>query len=353
MFNEDREFIDVSKMSLEKWLNLFSREDRDEILFNGVRFPTDILRDEYLTSIQSRTEEEVKSLLYEFLVPTDDLGNEEWIRQGFKGIIELHLLTSELSNERIIEMQNDKTLIWSYSNCPDLSPEQIRQRERDTAIDKLNWVCRSQIMSRIMDNQGAEGNLWILDLLPSKPKMAIDAIDAYMTAHFEFLSDNRIWGLGDSMAIIRAKFLGAVHPSSVLDSLDPYRFEELIANLYSKMKFAVELTPRTHDGGRDIIANKDIVGEKQRLLIQCKRSKNTVGVETIRALLGVVSHERATKGVLVTNHKFSSDAKKLAASNSRIELISQMELQSLLNHYFGASWSSSVDYYASFRARNF
>jgi hypothetical protein len=47
----------------------------------------------------------------------------------------------------------------------------------------------------------------------------------------------------------------AMHPE-IMHELEPRQFEELIAELFSRMGYVVELTNRTRDGGKDICALK-------------------------------------------------------------------------------------------------
>src|SRR5258708_40197380 len=56
-----------------------------------------------------------------------------------------------------------------------------------------------------------------------------------------------------------------------LISLTPRQFEELIAEIWSRFGYEVELTARTRDGGRDIIAIRRSVEASYRHLIECKR----------------------------------------------------------------------------------
>ena len=101
----------------------------------------------------------------------------------------------------------------------------------------------------------------------------------------------------------------ARHPE-MLRSLDPRRFEELIAELFARQGFDITLTPRTRDGGKDIYAIKNDEVGKSLYLIECKRyaATNKVGVETVRALYGVASAESATKGIIATTSSFTKGA---------------------------------------------
>ncbi len=98
------------------------------------------------------------------------------------------------------------------------------------------------------------------------------------------------------------------HPDE-LRSIDRRLFEEMIAYLFRRFGYVVELTQRTRDGGRDVIAVRtQIVSVKY--LIECKRPDpgGYVGVRPVRELYGVLKDEGATKGLLVTTARFSPDA---------------------------------------------
>ncbi len=101
----------------------------------------------------------------------------------------------------------------------------------------------------------------------------------------------------------------ARHPKLLYD-LDPRRFEELVAELLRAQGFEPTLTPRTRDGGRDILAARsDRLGDLL-YLVECKRyaPDKKVGVERVRAIYGVTQAERATKGLIVTTSSFAKDA---------------------------------------------
>jgi len=101
----------------------------------------------------------------------------------------------------------------------------------------------------------------------------------------------------------------AKHPELLYD-LHPWRFEELVAELLRAQGFEPTLTPRTRDGGRDILAARSDALGSLLYLVECKRygPKNKVGVEVVRAIHGVTNSERATKGVIVTTSFFTKNA---------------------------------------------
>jgi restriction system protein len=92
-----------------------------------------------------------------------------------------------------------------------------------------------------------------------------------------------------------------------LFEFDPRKFEEFIAASYDREGWSVELTPRSADGGRDVIATRTDVGSL-RVYDEVKRygPGRQVTAETVRALSGVVNgHQNVSKGVLTTTAEFA------------------------------------------------
>lgn len=94
-----------------------------------------------------------------------------------------------------------------------------------------------------------------------------------------------------------------------LYELDPSVFEELIAHIFYDFGFKVELTARTRDGGKDIIAICDSP-TKKKYLIECKRysERNKVGIDIVQRLHGVVAGDGSTLGIVATTSTFTKDA---------------------------------------------
>lgn len=95
----------------------------------------------------------------------------------------------------------------------------------------------------------------------------------------------------------------------VFKQIDPRGFEELVAYLFGEFGYEVELTQRTRDGGRDIVAVKK-AEVSARYLIECKHppSGATIGIRPVRELYAVKVDEGATKAILATTSHFSRDA---------------------------------------------
>lgn len=91
-------------------------------------------------------------------------------------------------------------------------------------------------------------------------------------------------------------------------------FEKMIAKLFSKMGYSVDLTKQTRDGGKDIyIAKKTEIGAFL-FLVECKKyaPDNPVGIDIIRNLYGVMNMEekKPTGGIIATTSFFTKDAQQ-------------------------------------------
>ena len=110
------------------------------------------------------------------------------------------------------------------------------------------------------------------------------------------------------------------------------------------MNYTVSVTKSSYDEGIDVNAEKNELGQKEKIVIQCKRyTSQTIGVGDIRNLLGVVIDKKATKGILITTSKFSSESRKFEKNNPSIELIDLSDLMKLLNSYLGTYWTEKLD----------
>jgi restriction endonuclease Mrr len=107
-------------------------------------------------------------------------------------------------------------------------------------------------------------------------------------------------------------------------NLSPREFEEFVAETLSQLGFKdVFLTPRSHDGGKDIIASHQINGIPLSFYFECKKYSegNKVQLERLRALLGTLAHDarNVNKGVLVTTSTFTKGSKEFILSESRLD----------------------------------
>lgn len=139
-----------------------------------------------------------------------------------------------------------------------------------------------------------------------------------MHAHFLNLPDGRFQALADAAALIRARYIGSLEHAEerigLLNERPSRDLEVITARLYEHMGYRAKLTPPYRDGGRDVIANRDDAGHRERIRIECKRhTTKRIDVRDARAILGVVSNEKAPKGMIVTTSKFTRGARTLGS----------------------------------------
>lgn len=80
----------------------------------------------------------------------------------------------------------------------------------------------------------------------------------------------------------------------LLATVDPFLFEEVVAELLSSLGFDVFLTSRTRDGGKDIYAACPSEDGPTLMMVECKRLRpdSALDAVNIRALLGQFTFER-------------------------------------------------------------
>lgn len=124
------------------------------------------------------------------------------------------------------------------------------------------------------------------------------------------------------------------NPFSVYD-LEAWEFEMLVADVFRHNGFKADVTQRTRDGGKDIVACFEMSGVLYTTYFECKHyaPNRPVGVAAVRELYAVMDRDRVDKGIIVTTSYFTKDAIKEAKMlNGRIHLIDYTELQRLIKH---------------------
>ncbi len=108
--------------------------------------------------------------------------------------------------------------------------------------------------------------------------------------------------------------------------LSPTDFETLVGRLFNSLGYQVATTAATGDGGVDLILTNQ--GETE--IVQCKRYKGNVPVQTVREFYGVMVSRRCSKGYIVTTGHFTT-AGKAFAQGKGIQLIDGPELAEMLS----------------------
>ena len=94
---------------------------------------------------------------------------------------------------------------------------------------------------------------------------------------------------------------------NLASEIAPHKWEEIVAGAFWLMGFSeVILTPRSHDGGRDIIATTRGIGQIKIIVsVKAYKPDHRVRYDDVRALLGVMSGEQdVSKALFITTSDF-------------------------------------------------
>lgn len=174
-----------------------------------------------------------------------------------------------------------------------ISVRTTRQKFSEIHIDRID-------KSACLRNLGAQVSRHASELLAIKPIVDFNMVDRRFVEQSDVISE--------------------LESRPNLMDLNPYEFENLVANLFSQMGLDTKQTRSHRDGGVDAIAfdKRPVLGGK--VVIQAKRYKNTVGVAAVRDLYGTMLNEGANKGILVATSGYGPDAFDFA-KDKPIELI--------------------------------
>jgi restriction system protein len=110
----------------------------------------------------------------------------------------------------------------------------------------------------------------------------------------------------------------------VVAAMSGTEFEDYVARIARSCGVPVIMTSITGDWGVDIIVGK----RPNRLAIQCKRQARPVGAGAIQEVVAGAPMQDCAKTMVVTNHEFTSAARKLAELHD-CELVGRTELPRL------------------------
>ena len=115
-------------------------------------------------------------------------------------------------------------------------------------------------------------------------------------------------------------------------NLTGYEFEEFIAELFRKMGYKTEVTPKAKDYGIDVIAK----GHGDIVAIQCKKNKegSNVGNRDVQRARGSMDFFNANKCIIVTTADFTIEAKEQARRTKNMELWNKRTLHRMVRRYF-------------------
>jgi restriction system protein len=97
-----------------------------------------------------------------------------------------------------------------------------------------------------------------------------------------------------------------------VDLMPGVEFENYVAARLRQAGWDVSTTAATGDYGVDLIARKD--GEC--IAVQCKRHGKSVGVSAVQQVVAGAMHHHCTSSMVVSNQKFTRQAKQLARTHN-------------------------------------
>lgn len=118
-----------------------------------------------------------------------------------------------------------------------------------------------------------------------------------------------------------------------LRDIDPYEFEKIVGNLFRKLGYKVEQTPKSNDKGKDLI----LIKKGQKFLVECKRysSSNLVGRPELQKFFAAIIEDKAELGYFVTSSDFASTSKSYIKDiGHKIKLINGSELINMMKAAF-------------------
>ena len=151
-------------------------------------------------------------------------------------------------------------------------------------------------------------------------KFKIDSYSSTRTVGFFFLdvsfdidSGNRCDFIPNKIRLLNDEIFETLKKNpGILQEISPRKFEEIIAGMLHDMGCDVELTPKSKDGGRDILAAFRTPFGKFLTIVECKRYKSVrkIGIDIVERFLHVIDHkDKASCGLIATTSYFTRDAR--------------------------------------------
>ncbi len=120
----------------------------------------------------------------------------------------------------------------------------------------------------------------------------------------------------------------------LIQKLDPYEFQDLIAGILRAMGYKTRVAPRGPDRGLDIFASPDGLGlEEPRIFVEVKHRSSSMGAPDIRSFLG--GRQPGDRCLFISTGGFSREARYEAErSNTPLTLVTLPQVRELLlEHY--------------------
>lgn len=121
-----------------------------------------------------------------------------------------------------------------------------------------------------------------------------------------------------------------------IDALDPYEFQNLVAELLRAMGYYIRhVSPPGADGGIDILAFRDPLGiTPPHVKVQVKHRESKMDPKEVRELVGIL-HKDSDIGLLVSSGGFTREAEReIAQSSKHLDRIDRSRLIDLWTQHY-------------------
>ncbi len=122
-----------------------------------------------------------------------------------------------------------------------------------------------------------------------------------------------------------------------LRAMSPREFEQLIALLFRRMEYAVEITTASVDKGVDLFIERD----GRTAIVQCKRYQGSVSQPVVRDFYGTMIHNRVHQGYIVTTGTFSLPAQNWARGK-QIHLVDGAQLMDWIESFLTSTGETTI-----------
>lgn len=220
--------------------------------------------------------------------------------------------------------RNNFDLIITDINMPRMNGVELISKVRlRRKVSRPRIIAMSDYDWELLDASEAGASFCVVKPLSAKPLIdIIHILTGYSSDSTEEKIDEKpdtglVEPVRNTIVLINNDLLSIFkNDPDGIRKLDPFRFEELVADLFQNEGYEVVVTPPRADGGKDIYVYRKDPITNLVFLVECKRyvPPNTVGVEIARQLYGIVQQERANGGIIVTTSYFTKPAKEFAAT---------------------------------------
>jgi restriction system protein len=164
-----------------------------------------------------------------------------------------------------------------------------------------------------------------------------DAISAPSEVLEDSASDTETAAKSVSVTFEEAEEQAWAEISNYLRGMNPYDFQDLVADLLRAMSYHVAwVSPPGKDGGLDILAWPDALGTRPpRIKVQVKRQQQSVNVDGLRSFMALLGDDDV--GLFVCTGGFTKDAEMEARTQEkrRVTLIGLEKLFDLWDEHYG------------------